>query len=135
MSKKRANINEKIFHQNSLNFSLSRRDAGMVTALPSVPHNQTDDTYLDERLSNEGAKKATRSFISGFTRGGIAIYKEHLLHNAREGLFFLEIDLEDLKNDKEALHDSVLKEPNEYIPLVSSPKHVDPRREGKKTNE
>jgi hypothetical protein len=91
----------------------------MVTALPSVPYNQTDDTYLDDRLSNEGAKKATKSFISGFTRGGIAIYKEHLLHNAREGLFFLEIDLEDLKNDKEALHDSVLKEPNEYIPLVS----------------
>jgi hypothetical protein len=98
---------------------LSFRDARAIRALPSIPNNHVEDTYLDEQLSYEGAKKATRSFISGFTRGGIAIYKEHLLRNAREGLYFLEIDLEDLKNDKEALHDSVLKDPNEYIPLVS----------------
>jgi DNA replication licensing factor MCM5 len=70
------------------------------------------------RLTREGAQKATRSFITGFTRGNIAVYREELLRNVRDGRHFLEVDLEDLKNDKEDLHDAVLKEPNEYVPLM-----------------
>jgi hypothetical protein len=49
--------------------------------------------------------------------------RETLMNNVREGRYYLEIDLEDLKNHKSELHDVIFDRPNEYIPMVR------PRRE------
>ena len=46
------------------------------------------------------------------------LYRETLLNNVREGRYFIEIDLEDLRNDRPKLHQAVLSHPNDYIPVV-----------------
>ena len=45
--------------------------------------------------------------------------RDALIQNVRNGQYFVEIDLSDLQRFNAALHDAVLKHPNEYIPLVS----------------
>ena len=47
-----------------------------------------------------------------------AARSDQLLRNASRGLFHLEIDLEQLKNDREALHDAVTKRPAEYLGMM-----------------
>ena len=56
-------------------------------------------------LTKDQAQRMTRAFIQGFTRSGIAIYREHLLHNARGSRFFLEIDLEEVQLLRERVND------------------------------
>lgn len=48
----------------------------------------------------------------------IYFYSETLLNNVRDGRYFVEIDLEDLRNDRPKLHQAVLSHPNDYIPVV-----------------
>ena len=91
-------------------------DAGQVYAAPQGLGLREEAV---SGITPDEARKRTKAFIRDFqTQPTVHMYRDALLQNYHNRLYYLEIDLEHLKDYDSELHDKLLRRPNEYIPMV-----------------
>lgn len=100
---------------------LTCRDGGTTFSAPQRLFGQRRVAAPgQEDLTRDQARRLFRDFIRNFRRDGIFIYRDALRQNYENRAYCLEVELGDLRTGPaEALHDYVLKSPNEYLPMVS----------------
>ncbi|XP_041351942.1 DNA replication licensing factor mcm5-like [Gigantopelta aegis] len=78
----------------------------------------SEDQHDDHHINRVQAKKRFKDFIRQFHEGNFSyIYRDQLKRHYNLGLYWLEVDLDDVTSFDENVGDRLVKQPTEHLPL------------------
>ncbi|RDD44892.1 DNA replication licensing factor mcm5 [Trichoplax sp. H2] len=80
-----------------------------------------DEQQDDQQLTKTLAQKKFKEFIREYHEDGLSFrYRDDLRKHYNMGQYWLEVDLDDLRNYDDQLADHLIKQPSEYLPSFES---------------